>query len=130
MKHLQTHVQRKQLGMASASQDSSNKHKPLRTPLRESEEQQQQHVDCKNSTESATASKQKKLDGRVHEGGVEMPLDSLHHVPGRSSGASICKSSRCKDCGCSEICEHQRQRSRCKACGGRSICESAAAKHH
>ena len=61
MKHLQTHVQRKQLGMASASQDSSNKHKPLRTlRLRESEEQQQQHVGCKNSTEFATVSKQKK----------------------------------------------------------------------
>jgi ribosomal protein S27AE len=31
--------------------------------------------------------------------------------------------SKCKKCGGSSICEHQKERSQCKECGGSSICE-------
>jgi len=31
--------------------------------------------------------------------------------------------SRCKDCGGSGLCQHQRQRSQCKDCGGGGLCE-------
>ena len=31
--------------------------------------------------------------------------------------------SECKDCGGSQICEHNKRRSQCKDCGGSQICE-------
>jgi len=49
-----------------------------------------------------------------------MPQDSLNQFPGCSSGANICKWSRCKDCGCSKLCG--------RGADAKNVVEQASAK--